>query len=46
MTTDEGKVVVDEVQYYLLKDGKAYILTVVPADPALATTIAETLRIR
>jgi hypothetical protein len=44
--TDEGEVVVDEVQYYLLKDGKAYILTVVSPDPALATTLAETLRIR
>jgi hypothetical protein len=44
--TDEGRVVVDEVQYYLLKDGNAHILTVVAGDPALAATIAETLRIR
>ena len=42
----EGRVVLDEVQYYLLKDGKAYILTVVAGDPALSVTIAETLRIR
>ena len=41
-----GPVTRDEVQYYLLKDGKAYILTVVSGDPALAATIAETLRIR
>jgi len=46
MGTGEGQVILDEVQYYLLKDGKAYILTVVAADPALALTIAETLRIR
>lgn len=46
LTTDEGQVVLDEVQYYLLKDGKAYILTVVAADPALGLTVAETLRIR
>ncbi len=46
LTTDDGTVVVDEVQYYVLKDGKAYILTVVSADPALALTLAETLRIR
>ena len=46
--TDEAgtTVVVEEVQYYVLKDGKAYILTVVAADPGLAATIAETLRIR
>jgi hypothetical protein len=46
VSTDEGQVVVDEVQYYLLKDGKAYILTVVSGDPSLAATLAETLRIR
>ena len=46
LSTDEGIVVVDEVQYYLLKDGKAYILTVVAADSALAASIADTLRIR
>ncbi len=46
VTTDDGVVVVDETQYYLLKDGKAYILTVVSSDPALAVSIAETLRIR
>ncbi|HVF15242.1 MAG TPA: hypothetical protein VM942_11620, partial [Acidimicrobiales bacterium] len=46
VNTDDGVVVVDEVQYYLLKDGKAYILTVISGDPSLAATIAETLRIR
>jgi len=46
LSTDEGLITVEEVQYYLLKDGKAYILTVVSGDPALAATIAETLRIR
>jgi hypothetical protein len=46
VTTEEGPAVLDEVQYYLLKDGKAYILTVVATDPALALSIAETLRIR
>jgi len=46
VATDEGQVVVDEVQYYLLKDGKAYILTVAAGDPSLAATIAETLRVR
>ncbi|MEA2685460.1 MAG: hypothetical protein QOE93_655 [Actinomycetota bacterium] len=44
--TDEGPVVVDEVQYYLLKDGSLSILTVVASDLGLATTIAESLRIR
>jgi uncharacterized protein YbaA (DUF1428 family) len=44
--TDDGEVVVEEAQYYVLKDGKAYILTVVAGDPGLAATIAETLRIR
>lgn len=46
LVTDEGTVILDEAQYYLLKDGNLYILTVVSADPALGTTIAETLRIR
>jgi len=46
LQTDDGKVILDEAQFYLLKDGKLYILTVVSGDPALSTTIAETLRIR
>ncbi len=46
LKTDDGQVVLDEVQYYLLKDGKLYILTVASADSALAATVAETLRIR
>ena len=44
--TDDGTVTRNEVQYYLLKDGKTYILTVVSDDSALAATVAETLRIR
>ncbi len=46
LESDGKTVILDEVQYYLLKDGKAYILTVVSADSALAATVAETLRIR
>lgn len=46
LQTDDGTVTLDETQYYLLKDGNAYILTVVSADPALGATVAETLRIR
>jgi hypothetical protein len=44
--TDAGTVSRNEVQYYLLKDNKTYILTVVSDDSALAATVADTLRIR
>lgn len=44
--TDEGEIVFDEVQYFLLKEGKAYILTVIGAEAGVAATIAETLRVR
>ncbi|HEX7277439.1 MAG TPA: hypothetical protein VF244_08710 [Acidimicrobiales bacterium] len=46
LQTDDGQVILDEVQYYLLKDGKLTILTVASPDSALAATVAETLRIR
>ena len=46
VTTDGGSVTRNEVQYYLLKDGKTYILTVISDDSALAATVADTLRIR
>jgi hypothetical protein len=44
--TDAGRVTLDEVQHYLLKNGNAYILTVsgVPADTAAAITAS--LRVR
>lgn len=45
--TDNGKVTVSETQYYQLRGGKrAFILTVIDTDDALATLIAESLRIR
>jgi hypothetical protein len=44
--TDDGTVTRNEVQYYLLKDNRTYILTVVSDDSALAATVADTLRIR
>lgn len=38
---------IDKVQYYVLKDGRAYLLEVGgEAEPDLADTIADTLRIR
>ena len=46
VASDGGSVVRNEVQYYLLKDGKTYILTVISDDSALAATVADTLRIR
>jgi hypothetical protein len=46
VTTDGGTATRNEVQYYLLKDNKTYILTVISDDSALAATVAETLRIR
>ena len=45
--TDDGKVTVSETQYYQLRGGKkAFILTVIDTDDALATLIADSLRIR
>ena len=44
--TDDGTVPTDEVQYYLLDDKKAYILTVAAASPEVASAISDSLRIR
>ncbi len=45
--TDAGKVTVQETQYYQLRGGKrAFILTVIDTDDALATLIADSLRFR
>ncbi|MGH9189297.1 MAG: hypothetical protein ACRD0Q_04590 [Acidimicrobiales bacterium] len=46
LTTDEGTAPTDETQYLLLRNQKAYFLTVLGADRALADTIAGTLRLR
>jgi hypothetical protein len=46
VTTDGGTATRNEVQYYLLKENKTYILTVISDDSALAATVADTLRIR
>ncbi|MDP8937101.1 MAG: hypothetical protein M3O23_05145 [Actinomycetota bacterium] len=47
LETDNGTVTVAETQYYQLRGGKkAYILTVIDTDDALATLIADSLRIR
>jgi hypothetical protein len=44
--TDNGVVQTDEVQHYLLKDKKAYILSVLATPPNVADTMASTLRLR
>lgn len=44
--TDAGRVVTDEIQYVLLRDGSAYILTVMNADAQAADAIAASLRLR
>ncbi|MGI8810662.1 MAG: hypothetical protein ACR2KK_22990 [Acidimicrobiales bacterium] len=44
--TDAGRIPTDEVQHYLLDDGKAYILTVAAASPEIASAIAASLRLR
>ena len=45
--TDNGKITVRETQYYQLRgDKKAFILTVIDTDDALATLIADSLRVR
>ena len=47
LETDDGRVTVPETQYYQLRGGKkAFILTVIDTDDALATLIADSLRIR
>jgi len=44
--TDAGTVPTDEIQHYLLEDGKALILTISAAAPPVASAIASSLRIR
>lgn len=44
--TDDGTVPTDEVQYYVLEDGKAYILTVAGAPAPVSAAVASSLRIR
>ena len=44
--TDAGTIPTDEVQYYLLDDKKAYILTVSAAPPEIGSAIASSLRLR
>jgi len=44
--TDAGTVPTDEIQHYLLEDGKALILTISAAAPPVASAIASSLRVR
>jgi hypothetical protein len=44
--TDAGRVTLDEVQHYLLQNGKAYILTASGVAPDVAANIATSFRIR
>jgi hypothetical protein len=44
--TDAGRVTLDEVQHYLLQNGKAYILTASGVTPDVAANIATSFRIR
>ncbi len=46
VVTDAGTIPTDEVQYYLLEDKKAYILTVSAAPPEVGSAIAASLRLR
>lgn len=46
LETDAGTVPTDEIQHYLLDDGKAFILTVAATPPDVAAAIASSLRIR
>jgi len=46
VTTDAGDVPTDEVQHYLLRSGKAYILTVAAAPGDVGAAIATSLRLR
>lgn len=39
-------VLADEVQYYVLHDGKSYVLTVINGPPDLPDTVARSLRLR
>ena len=44
--TDAGTVPTDEIQHYLLEDGKAFILTVAATPADVADAIAASLRLR
>jgi hypothetical protein len=44
--TDAGTVQTDEIQHYLLRDKKAYILTVSAVAPDVAEAISSSLRLR
>ncbi|HVL05961.1 MAG TPA: hypothetical protein VM388_08235 [Acidimicrobiales bacterium] len=44
--TDDGVIPTDEIQYYMLKGKKAYILTVAAAPADVASTIAGSLALR
>lgn len=44
--TDAGTVPTDEIQYYMLKDKKAFILTFAAAPADVASAIASSLRLR
>jgi hypothetical protein len=44
--TDAGTVPTDSIQYYLLENGKAYILTVAAAPAEVASTIAGSFKLR
>jgi len=44
--TDEGTVTTEEVQFIFLREGSAYILTVMNAGPEVADAIAASLRLR
>jgi len=44
--TDAGTVPTDEIQHYLLEDGKAIILTISAATAPVASAIASSLRVR
>ena len=44
--TDAGIIETDEVQYYLLEDGKAYILSVLATPPEVTSVVASSFRLR
>ncbi len=46
LETDAGIVDTDETQYYLLEDGKAYILSMLSTPAEVASTIVSTFRLR
>ncbi|HEX2047876.1 MAG TPA: hypothetical protein VHF27_08930 [Acidimicrobiales bacterium] len=46
LETDAGIVDTDETQYYLLENGKAYILSMLSTPPEVASTVVSTFRLR